>query len=93
MTDAQQRKMVAGSIALQDHDRLLRALPGTSVLVDFARGLRHAFRAGGGNGSTGRVLPVFVALRLAARNVKTKIHASFVDVGDSRRTITSVCWR
>lgn len=99
MPDAQQRKMVAqmpvllkpgGSIALQDYDGLLRALPGTFVLVDFARWATPSVPAVA-MARPGVCCPCL--LRSAgARNVKTKIHASFVDVGDGRRT-HHLLWR
>jgi ubiquinone/menaquinone biosynthesis C-methylase UbiE len=92
---AQQRTMVSqmlallkpgGSIALQDYDRVSCVCypehPSWAILF---KAYADAFSAGGGNGSTGRVLP-WLLRSAGARNVKTKIHASFVDVGDSRRT-------
>jgi SAM-dependent methyltransferase len=95
MPQAQQRTMVSqmlallkpgGSIALQDYDRVSCVCypehPSWAILF---KAYADAFSAGGGNGSTGRVLP-WLLRSAGARNVKTKIHASFVDVGDSRRT-------
>jgi SAM-dependent methyltransferase len=95
MPQAQQRKMVSqmlallkpgGSIALQDYDRVsCVCYPEHPSWVILLAAYADAFSAGGGNGSTGRVLP-WLLRSAGARNVKTKIHASFLDVGDSRRT-------
>ena len=93
MPQAQQRTMVSqmlallkpgGSIALQDYDRVLRVLPRTSILGDFVQSPTPTPSVPA-VATARRVLP-WLLRSAGARNVKTKIHASFVDVGDSRRT-------
>jgi SAM-dependent methyltransferase len=76
-----------GTIALQDYDRVSYVCypehPSWTVLLD---AYTEAFRAGGGNGATGRTLPHL--LRSAGvRNVHTKVHVRAVPVGESRRTL------
>jgi Protein-L-isoaspartate(D-aspartate) O-methyltransferase (PCMT) len=45
----------------------------------------EAFRLGGGNGATGRMLP-WLLKAAGVRNVQTKVHVRTVEVGESRRT-------
>jgi len=75
-----------GSIALQDYDRVSCVCypehPSWGILL---AAYAEAFSAGGGNGSTGRVLP-WLLRSAGARDIKTKIHASFLGIGDSRRS-------
>jgi SAM-dependent methyltransferase len=75
-----------GIIALEDYDRITCLCypehPSWTIMLD-AYG--EAFRASGGSGGTGRTLPRL--LRSAGvQNVQTKVHARFLDVGESRRT-------
>ena len=75
-----------GIIALEDYDRISCLCypehPSWTILLD---AYSDAFRASGGNGGTGRTLPSL--LRSAgAQNIETKVHARFVEVGESRRT-------
>jgi SAM-dependent methyltransferase len=87
MPQAQQRTMVSqmlallkpgGSIALQDCDRVLRVLLRTSILGDFVQSPTP----------TPSVPAVATARRVLPWLLRSAgaIHASFVDVGDSRRT-------
>jgi len=74
-----------GTIALQDYDRVSCLCypehPSWTILLD---AYSTAFRASGGNSSTGRALP-WLLRSAGARNVQTKVQARFLDVGDSRR--------
>jgi ubiquinone/menaquinone biosynthesis C-methylase UbiE len=94
LPQAEQKRLVShmlallkpgGTIALQDYDRVSCLCypehPSWTILLD---SYSAAFRASGGNGSTGRTLP-WLLRSSGARNVRTKVHARFLDVGDSRR--------
>lgn len=94
MPEREQRRLVihmlallkpGGTIALQDYDRVSCLCypehPSWTVLLE---AYSEAFRASGGNGGTGRTLP-WLLRASGARNVQTKVHARFLDVGNSRR--------
>jgi hypothetical protein len=75
-----------GTIVLQDYDRVFCLCypehPSWTLLLD---AYSAAFQASGGNVSTGRTLP-WLLRSAGAQNVRTEVHARFLDVGDSRRT-------
>jgi SAM-dependent methyltransferase len=95
MPDTERRRFVSqmlmlvkpgGIIALQDYDRVSCVCypehPSWGILLG---AYDEAFRAGGGDGSTGRTLP-WLLRSAGAQNVQAKVHARFVDLDHSRRT-------
>jgi SAM-dependent methyltransferase len=77
---------VGGTIALQDYDRVSYVCYPEHPSWTLLRGLYdEAFRMGGGNGATGRMLPGLLKAA-GVRDVRTKVHVRTVEVGESRRT-------
>jgi hypothetical protein len=95
MPDAERRQFISqmlslakpgGTIALQDYDRVSCVCypehPSWTILL---AAYDEAFRASGGDGSTGRTLP-WLLRSAGAQDVRAKVHAKFVDMDSSRRT-------
>lgn len=77
---------IGGTIALQDYDRVSYVCYPEHPSWTLLRNLYdEAFRLGGGNGATGRMLP-WLLRAAGVRNVQTKVHVRTVEVGESRRT-------
>ena len=77
---------IGGTIVLQDYDRVSYVCYPEHPSWTLLRGLYdEAFRLGGGNGATGRMLP-WLLKAAGVRNVQTKVHVRTVEVGESRRT-------
>jgi SAM-dependent methyltransferase len=74
-----------GIVALQDYDRVSCVCypehPSWRILLG---AYEDAFRASGGNGSTGRSLP-WLLRSAGAQSVQAKVHARFIDMDNSRR--------
>jgi len=94
MPPAEQRRFIScmlallkpgGTIALQDYDRVSCLCypehPSWTILLN---AYTEAFRAGGGSGGTGRTLP-WLLRSSGVQNIQTKVHARFLDIGESRR--------